>query len=109
MRTILAITLLLATLLSPLQAAELTPEQGQQARLLFTALGCQACHDFDKSGSTLAPSLDRIGLKLSAEQIMARLQLPPLKSDQGKNFMPSYQTTAPEQLELLSRFLARRK
>ncbi|WP_020677177.1 c-type cytochrome [Geopsychrobacter electrodiphilus] len=110
MRPILvAITLLLSTLTSPLLAADLTSEQSAQARQLFTALGCQACHDFNKSGSTLAPSLDRIGLKLNAEQILARLQLPAQKLGQGEKFMPSYRTTAPAQLELLSRFLAQRK
>ena len=102
-------TLLLLALSTSLQAEPLTHDQEQQARRLFTALGCRACHDFNKSGSTLAGSLDRIGLKLGEAEILKRLQLPPADIPEGEKFMPSYQTTPLEQLELLSRFLANRK
>jgi hypothetical protein len=100
---------LLLILSNGLHAEPLTKDQHQQVQDLFTALGCRACHDFDKSGSNLANSLDRIGLKLSEAEILQRLQRPPKKLDVGENFMPSYQTTSIEQLKLLSRFLANRK
>jgi hypothetical protein len=109
MRSIIAIILSLSVFCAPLAAAELPPEEQRLAKKLLSDLGCKACHDIDKSGSTLAGSLERIGLKLDAAQIQARLQRPSKDLGQGKNFMPSYQTTAPEQLELLSRFLANRK
>ena len=102
-------TLLLLILAGNLHAALLTKAQQQQALRLFSAFGCRACHDFEKSGSNIAGSLDRIGLKLSKEKILQRLQLPPEELGRGEKFMPSYQTTPPEQLELLSRFLAARK
>lgn len=92
-----------------LAAQPLSQAEDAEARRLFAALGCQACHDFDKSGSNLAPPLDRIGLKLSQEQILERLQRPPGQTGAGKNFMPAYDSTPPEQLKLLSRFLAGRK
>ncbi len=100
---------LLIILSSELHAEPLTENQQQQAHRLLTALGCRACHDFNKSGSNLAISLDRIGLKLSEAEILQRLQLPPEKLDEEEKFMPSYQTTSIEQLKLLSRFLANRK
>ena len=103
------LTLLLLAVSGILHAEPLSESQNQRARHLFLDLGCRACHDFDKSGSNLAISLDRIGLKLSEETILQRLQLPPEKLDQGAKFMPSYQTTPIEQLKLLSRFLANRK
>ncbi len=102
-------TFLLLALASGLQAEPLSKDQQQQAWRLFTALGCRACHDYDKSGSNLAGSLDRIGLKLSEENILKRLQMSPEAIPRGDKFMPSYKTTPIEQLELLSRFLANHK
>lgn len=89
-------------------AAPLGEREEQQARHLFAVLGCRACHDFEQSGSNLAGSLDRIGLKLNEAKILERLQLPPVKLGTGDKFMPSYQKTPIEQLKLLSRFLAER-
>ncbi len=102
-------TFLLLALAANLHAEPLTKTQQQQALRLFSAFGCRACHDFENSGSNIAGSLDRIGLKLRKEQILQRLQLPPEEVGQGEKFMPSYQTTPADQLELLSRFLASRK
>jgi len=103
------ILFLLLILASGLQAELLSKTQQQQAQRLFTALGCRACHDFNKSGSNLAISLDRIGLKLNEAEILRKLQQPPGKMGPEDKFMPSYQTTSLEQLELLSLFLANRK
>lgn len=108
MRALLPLFLLLL-LAGPALAAELNATQQREAARLFTALGCRGCHDFAKSGSTLASSLDRIGLKLSAAQILQILQQPPQQSPPGEKFMPSYRTTPRAQLELLSDYLAARK
>ena len=102
-------TFLLLVLCGGVHAEPLTQDQQQQAWRLFKALGCRACHDFDKSGSNLARSLDRIGRKLNEAEILQRLQMSPQEIPRGKKFMPSYRTTPPEQLDLLSRFLAERK
>lgn len=108
MRLIFSLFFLLV-LTNNLYAKPLTKAERQQARQLLSALGCRACHDFEQSGSTLAPSLNRIGLKLNAEQILQLLNLRPEKLGSEKKFMPSYQTTPRAQLTLLSRFLANRK
>jgi hypothetical protein len=102
-------TFLLFFFASGLYAEPLSENQRQQAQRLFSALGCRACHDFARSGSNLAGPLGRIGLKLNAESILERLQLPPEKLTEGDKFMPSYQSTPLEQLQILSRFLANRK
>jgi len=103
------ITLLLMLVAGALQAEVQSQGQQEQAWRLFSALGCRACHDFNKSGSNLAGSLDRIGLKLNEEEILQRLLIPADQLPRGEKFMPSYQTTPIEQLKLLSRFLAERK
>jgi hypothetical protein len=109
MRSIIASILILSVFCAPLVAAELTPEEQRLAKKLIRDLGCQACHDLDKSGSTLAGSLERIGLKMDAAQIQARLQRPVEDLGRSKNFMPAYHSTTPDQLKLISRFLANRK
>lgn len=92
-----------------LRAEQLNPEQLQEAQQLLYRLGCLGCHDFNDSGASLAPSLDRIGLKLGEEEIFKQLDQPSETLGRGRKFMPSYQTTPIEQRRLLSRFLANRK
>ena len=107
---ILAASICLLLITTAAIAQPLTPEEEQEARRLLVVFGCRACHDFEKSGSTLAPSLDRIGRKLDEQAILKRLQRPPAKKKVPRDkFMPSYRSTPAEQLELLSRFLAGRK
>jgi hypothetical protein len=92
-----------------LWAEQLSPEQSQEAQQLLYRLGCLGCHNFNDSGANLAPSLDRIGLKLGEEAIFRQLAQPSENLGHGQEFMPSYQTTPLEQRRLLSRFLANRK
>lgn len=104
-----ALTLLLLLFSNNLSAEPLSAKEKQRARSLLLALGCRACHDFDQSGSNLSISLDRIGLKLEEDAILKQLQKPAEKLGKGEKFMPSYRTTAPDQLKLLSHYLAQRK
>ncbi len=104
-----ALTFLFLLCTAPLLAQPLTVAEETEARQLFVALGCQACHDFDKSGSKLAASLDRIGLRLDEAQILERLQRTPRQAAAAEPFMPSYSSTPLAQLKLLSRFLAGRR
>lgn len=104
-----ALTLLILLCASPLAAQPLSAAEHTEARRLFVALGCQGCHDFNQSGSTLAGSLDRIGLKLDETQILELLLRTPQQTAAADKFMPSYNTTPRAQLERLSRFLAGRK
>lgn len=92
-----------------LRAEVFSHEQSQEAQQLLYRLGCLGCHDFNASGASLAPSLDRVGLKLDADAIFKQLSYPPAVLGSGEKFMPSYQTTPVEQRRLLSRFLANRK
>jgi len=97
----LLLLLSLLTLLPGLLAAEEPPEV--EARRLFNALGCKGCHLFDGDGGTLAPPLDQIGSRMTREQIKNHLSSH--ADSRSSDFMPSYNTTSEEELELLSDFL----
>jgi len=103
-----ALTMLILFCGSPLAAQPLTAAEETEARQLLMALGCQACHDFDNSGSKLAGSLDRIGLRLDETRILELLLRTPQQAAAAEKFMPSYSSTPRAQLELLSHFLAGR-
>jgi len=96
--TLLFLALALLTTLAV--AAE--PSEAE-ARHLFNALGCKACHRFDGQGGSLAPPLDQIGSRMTRAQIQAHLVAH--REPRGNGFMPSYSTTSTEELELLSDFL----
>jgi len=81
--------------------AEDKPEA--DARRLINALGCKGCHKLEGDGSTLAPALDNIGSRMTREQISNHLASHATTDQQG--FMPSYNTTSPAELSLLSDFL----
>lgn len=102
----LLILLLLAQLLTalPLLAEE---AREAQARRLFNALGCKGCHMFEGDGGSLAPPLDQIGSRMTREEISARLARH--ADPQQNGFMPSYRTSSPEDLDLLSDFLYNHK
>lgn len=84
----------------PLQAAE-DPEA--RARRLINALGCKGCHELEGNGGSLAPALDKIGSRLTKQQIEKHLAAH--GSTRQKGFMPSYNTTSKDELQNLSDFL----
>lgn len=99
---LLLLTLLLLPALT--NAAE-TDEA--RARNLINSLGCKGCHSFDGSGANFAPSLDKLGNRLTAAQIKAKL-LDPSRGGQ-ESMMPSYSQFDPQQIEILADFLAARQ
>lgn len=101
----LFLLLMVLALCSWLPAIAEDPES--HARRLINALGCKACHSFEQSGSTLAPSLDRIGKRLTAQQLMEKLIAP--RDENKKEFMPSYATTPQKDLDAIVQFLVARK
>jgi hypothetical protein len=81
--------------------AEETPEI--RARRLINALGCKGCHELEGDGGSLAPALDKVGTRLSRDQINQHLEAH--SSTRKKGFMPSYSTTPQAELKNLSDFL----
>lgn len=82
-------------------------EPEAKARRMMNALGCKACHSFERSGSTLAPPLDRIGARMSLQQLQNKLTIHQARKE--KSFMPSYSTTPKEDLNVILQFLAEQK
>jgi len=79
----------------------------ERARRLMNALGCKACHSFERSGSNLAPPLDRVGERYNQQQLKDILSR---HRDQSiSTGMPSYATTPDEDLIAILQFLAAHK
>ena len=97
--------LLIFVLCSSFPALAEDPEA--RARRLMNALGCKACHNFEKSGSTLAPTLDRIGTRLNLDQLQEKITNH--RKGKAESFMPSYATTSEEDLNDILQFLAAHK
>ncbi len=98
---IILFLLLLFSLLLRLPATAEEPEV--EARRLLNALGCKGCHSFEGDGGSLAPALDRIGSRLSREQIAKHLVAH--TENRQQSTMPSYNSTAADKLKILSDFL----
>lgn len=73
------------------------------ARRLINALGCKGCHKLEGDGGSLAPELDKIGSRMTRDQISKHLAKHTTAHKNG--FMPSYRTTSQAELKLLSNFL----
>lgn len=89
------------------QAPAGAEENEARARRLINALGCKACHSFERSGSMLAPPLNRIGARLTLPQLQEKMA--EHKPEEGEKFRPSYATTPPEDMDAILQFLATRK
>lgn len=98
---ILLLTLLLAAAVAlPARADEVEA----RARRLINELGCKACHNFERSGSNLAPSLNRIGTRLSLQQLRQRMAVH--QAAVGKDFRPDYANLPAEDMDTILLFLA---
>lgn len=75
----------------------------QKALELINILGCKACHEIAGEGGNLAAKLDDIGSRMTRAQISAHLAAHTEPSK--KAFMPSYNTSSKDELDLLSEFL----
>lgn len=70
------LTLLLAAAWSLAPAALAAPDPEALARRLLNSQGCKACHRLDGEGASFAPALDKVGSRLSREQLRAKLANP---------------------------------
>lgn len=73
-------------------------ESSPEARELINAMGCKGCHVIDGSGGTLGPNLDKIGDRLSREELRRQLVDP-------ASAMPSFGHLPESELKLLLDYL----
>lgn len=71
---------------------------------LAQRLGCWACHSLHKQGGKEAAPLDRIGARLSSEDLRAALIRP--RSRQPQAQMPSYAHLRPWEMQALVDYLS---
>lgn len=83
--------------------ADPPPPADGSAVQLIEALGCRGCHRIQGYGGSLAANLTDVGNRLTATEINAVLTSH--SATRGGNFMPSYRTLTPAEVEQLSSYL----
>lgn len=97
-----ALTFLVLALAAPVLGAEET-----RGKELFASLGCKGCHRLAGAGGTVGPALDKVGSRMSTEQLQKKLIDP--KTQNPKSAMPSYQRLPEKDISALVDFLASQK
>lgn len=88
-------------------AETVASEEEALARRLLNSQGCKACHPFESQGEFPAPALDRIGQRLSKEQIRRQLTAPDRRHAAGK--IIDFSHLADAEIDALVAFLSQRK
>jgi cbb3-type cytochrome oxidase cytochrome c subunit len=70
---------------------------------LYQRLSCRGCHSLQGRGSDLGPVLDRVGGRLSREELETQLLTP--RRRQADSLMPSFAYVRPCELQALVDFL----
>ena len=73
-------------------------ESSSEARDLINTKGCKGCHVIDGSGGTLGPNLDKVGDRLSREELRRQLVDP-------ASAMPSFGHLPESELKLIIDYL----
>ncbi len=73
-------------------------------RDLIHAQGCKGCHIIEGTGGTLGPSLDKVGQRLSIEQIRQKLIDP--KTGNSSSLMPDSRHLTEQEMDRLTDFLS---
>jgi cytochrome c2 len=82
-------------------AADLaSPALGQE---LFSRLACNGCHTLQGRGGHIGPALDRVGSRLSGEELATQLSTPRRRRPDSR--MPSFAFVRPWELQELLDFL----
>lgn len=101
-----------ATLLLACQLVLAIPAWAQSdtealARRLLNSQGCKACHGFEGTTTSQAPELDRVGSRLTREQLRATLVNP--EHRHAKSKIADFSHLREEEIEALTDFLSRRQ
>ena len=99
--------LLPAILLLAALPAAANPDAEATARRLLNSQGCKACHRVEGAGATGGPELEKVGSRLNAEQIRARLANPQKQHAGGR--IKDFSHLQGAELDALALFLSGRK
>lgn len=100
-------TLLLAgtLLFSSTAFAKADPEA--LARRLLNSQGCKACHRIEEAGATTGPDLEKVGSRLSREQLRSKLANP--QKSHAKGRIADFSHLQANEIDALVLFLSNRK
>lgn len=96
----------LTTLPSAVVAAEPINTEAL-ARHLLNSQGCKACHRIEEAGADTGPNLEKVGGRLSHEQLRAMLVNP--QKRHAKNRIGDFSHLQDHEIEALTLFLSNRK
>jgi len=77
------------------------------ARRLLNSQGCKACHSFEGTGATRGSDLDKVGSRLTREQLHSQLVNPQHRHAAGR--IADFSHLQDHELEALIDFLSQRR
>jgi ubiquinol-cytochrome c reductase cytochrome b subunit len=93
--------------LVPAFAFAAPPDPEAQARRLLNSQGCKACHRIGEAGATTGPNLEKVGRRLTREQLRAKLANPQRRHANGR--IADFSHLQDSELDALALFLSNRK
>jgi ubiquinol-cytochrome c reductase cytochrome b subunit len=100
-------TLLIALLPACVPAAFAQTDNGEPALRLLNSQGCKACHRINETGAGIGPSLEKVGSRLSKEQLRDKLASPQKSHAAGR--IADFSHLRDQELDALINFLSERK
>jgi cbb3-type cytochrome oxidase cytochrome c subunit len=77
------------------------------ARRLLNSQGCKACHSFEGTGATRGSDLDKVGSRLTREQLRSQLVNPQHRHADGR--IADFSHLQEHEIEALTNFLSERR
>ena len=77
------------------------------ARRLLNSQGCKACHSFEGTGATRGSDLDKVGSRLTREQLRSQLVNPQHRHADGR--IADFSHLQEHEVEALTNFLSERR
>jgi cytochrome c551/c552 len=103
----LPVLIILLASLPPVVAAAGPTDAEALARYLLNSQGCKACHRIEEAGAKTGPNLEKVGRRLSPEQMRATLVNPQKRHADGR--IGDFSYLQDHEIEALVLFLSTRK
>ncbi|MCM2265879.1 MAG: c-type cytochrome [Desulfuromonadales bacterium] len=101
-----ALTSLLFILI-PSIAGAAQPDAEALARRLLNSQGCKACHLIEEAGASTGPNLEKVGGRLTREQLRLKLANPQKRHANGR--IADFSHLPGNEIDALTLFLSNRK
>ena len=102
---VLPLLLVIPLGLVPLAFAQ--PDDEALARRLLNSQGCKACHRIEGAGATAGPDLDKVGSRLTREQLRSKLVNPQKRHAAGR--ITDFSYLQGNEIDALTAFLEQRQ